>query len=310
MATRVTKRKSSRRRGSRRVLNANKAAANGDDDNLEFSAAVNPEDTNNRDHKSSIPDVPAPKQTQDKLVERINALPLTEFIEHYIPQRARDFTISLPCAASNAETGGMDAETYSLDIQSSSSISKPDLEACFSLIRLTSSDAYKRSSMGWSPAKKKREMKLLDMRYLLLVRGDANGQCASAGSSLDANKPGQSEDGNNNKREIGGFLSFMVTYEDDIEVLYCYEIHLAPALQNRGLGKLMLGFFEDTGCSIGLKKGMLTVYKANEAAIRFYQRLGYEEDEYSPRPMKLRNGNVRDFDYMILSKELKETRDV
>ncbi|KAF6234827.1 hypothetical protein HO173_007047 [Letharia columbiana] len=58
------------------------------------------------------------------------------------------------------------------------------------------------------------------------------------------------------------------------------------------------------GRKAGVEKAMLTVFKRNKAAMQFYERLGYEEDEYSPRPKKLRNGVVKELDYLILSKSL------
>ena len=36
--------------------------------------------------------------------------------------------------------------------------------------------------------------------------------------------------------------------------------------------------------------------------MRFYERLGYEKDEFSPEPRVLRNGTVVEIDYVILSK--------
>ena len=63
-----------------------------------------------------------------------------------------------------------------------------------------------------------------------------------------------------------------------------------------------MSLFEDTGRRIGLEKGMLTVFKANTAALAFYERLGYGVDEFSPEPRELRNGTVKEPDYLILSK--------
>ena len=128
------------------------------------------------------------------------------------------------------------------------------------------------------------------MRYILLV--------------CNAQKQSGPAEGKS-KRGIGGFLSFMVTYEDGVEVLYCYELHMAPVLQRMGLGKQLIGLYEEIGRNVGLGKGMLTVFKSNQTALRFYGKLGYDEDEFSPRPMRLRNGHMKDFDYMILSKDLK-----
>lgn len=61
---------------------------------------------------------------------------------------------------------------------------------------------------------------------------------------------------------------------------------------------------EDIGRRVGLEKTMLTVFKSNTKAVRFYKRCGFEIDEYSPQPRKLRNGTVKEPDYLILSKML------
>lgn len=126
-------------------------------------------------------------------------------------------------------------------------------------------------------------MKLPDMKYLI-VRDTADEPTG---------------------REVSGFLSFMVTYEDGKEVVYCYEIHLSPTARGRGIGKLLMGRMESVGRAVGLEKAMLTVFKSNGIAVRFYERLGYGVDEYSPGPRRLRNGTVKEPDYLILSKGLQ-----
>lgn len=109
-----------------------------------------------------------------------------------------------------------------------------------------------------------------------------------------------SEDG-----RILGFLSFMVTYEDGKEVIYCYEIHLSSMARGKGLGVLLMGQMEGIGKLIGLEKAMLTVFKSNKGAREFYKKGGYEVDENSPPARTLRNGTVKEYDYEILSKVLK-----
>lgn len=79
-----------------------------------------------------------------------------------------------------------------------------EFESCFKLVELTSSADYKKSKNGWKPRSKKKEMMLLDLKYLLVK--DSQG-------------------------EVHGFCSFMPTIEDGYAVLYCYEIHLNPSLQ-------------------------------------------------------------------------------
>jgi len=97
----------------------------------------------------------------------------------------------------------------------------------------------------------------------------------------------------------------MVTYEDGYEVIYCYEIHLSPHLQGCGIGKHLMGIMEEVGKKVLLEKAMLTVFLENGGALKFYERVGYEEDDYSPQPRKLRNGVIKKPDYVILSKSLK-----
>lgn len=186
-------------------------------------------------------------------------------------------------------------EEYRVEMYTAASLPKPYFDACFQLLQSTSAEAYKKSCNGWSPAKKKTEMRLPDMRYMVLVRQKGELERRDDTIGLVENS------------RFGGFLSFMVTYEDHVPVLYCYEIHLAPRLQHQGLGKQLMRIYEDIGRKIGLDKAMLTVYKSNHSGMRFYERLGFVEDEFSPKPMKLRNGHVKDFDYMILSKCLKYT---
>lgn len=148
-------------------------------------------------------------------------------------------------------------------------------------------------------------MKLPDMKYLILRHGRTNPEEAGAERRQnDADNRDQS-DGSLGSESVLGFLSFMVTYEDGKEVIYCYEIHLLPTARGRKLGKLLMGHMEQIGRLVGLEKAMLTVFKSNETARRFYNVLGYSVDEYSPEPRRLRNGTIKDVDYVILSKFLK-----
>ena len=43
-----------------------------------------------------------------------------------------------------------------------------ELDACFDLVEKTSGDDYRSSSVGWHPAAKKKEMRLPDLRYILV----------------------------------------------------------------------------------------------------------------------------------------------
>ena len=92
---------------------------------------------------------------------------------------------------------------FSIALQSAKALSELEFESCFRLIEHTSSEDYKNSKDGWKPKAKKKEMKLLDLKYFLIKDGTM----------------------------VVGFVSFMPTYEDGYPVIYCYEIHLSSALQ-------------------------------------------------------------------------------
>ncbi|KAH8816404.1 hypothetical protein F5884DRAFT_818472 [Xylogone sp. PMI_703] len=135
---------------------------------------------------------------------------------------------------------------FELVLKRAKAMSDSDFEACFKLVEQTSSEDYRKSEKGWKPNAKRKEMKLLDLKYILVKR-----------------------DG-----QVKGFVSLMPTYEDDYPVIYCYEIHLSTELQG------------------------------NQKALRFYQKLGYSKDEFSPAPRILRNGTVVEPDYIILSRKI------
>ncbi|MCJ1482967.1 hypothetical protein MMC06_003133 [Schaereria dolodes] len=201
-------------------------------------------------------------------IEATNALALGDFEARYLPDENLRWKngVSQP---------GL---SRSIKFESSATIPPADLMACFDLLVATSASAYATSSIGWSPASKRKEMRLPDLRYLLV-------------KSVET-------------AQVQGFLSFMLTYEDGHETVYCYEIHLESALQGLGLGRHLIGIMEEIGRSVGVEKAMLTVFLKNEAALRFYEGLEYVEDGYSPRVRKLRNNVVKKPDYIILSKPL------
>ena len=246
---------------------------------------------------------------------------IEDFISRYVPQPTsiiQSSGIQSPNEDKStlpAESSQQDAirDTH-LDVYSAATISDADLEACLDLVELTSGEAYAASGIGWSRPKKFKEMKLPDMKYLV-VRG-AGRTSNEPPRAEEADKPDASRGSNNSNDAntnangvespgVFGFLSFMVTYEDGKEIIYCYEIHLAPAARGRGLGIMLMNRMEEIGRLVGLEKAMLTVFKSNAIARRFYERGGYEVDEYSPQPRKLRNGTIKEFDYLILSKPLR-----
>ena len=205
-------------------------------------------------------------------IDEANCLTLREFCQKFLPELMKEFVVDLNATLK---------EGYQIQFTTACDINDKDLKACFNLIEMTSKEDYKSSSIGWSPTKKRAEMKLLDMKYLLLTTKEAS-----------------------NDYDIEGFLSFMLTYEDAIPVVYCYEVHLERRLQGRGVGSKLMSMMEGVGRQAGMKKSMLTVFVRNAEVRAWYERRGYKIDEFSPGPMRLRGGKVKEPDYVILSKPL------
>lgn len=198
---------------------------------------------------------------------------------------------------------------YTLGLVGAGDLESQDLDACFNLIDQTSGEDYRKSSVGWHPAAKKKEMRSPDLRYILVKDSDG---------------------------AISGFTSMMPTFENGEPVVYCYEIHLKPELQglvnvNRngtlalsdtriradhcldvlartGLGKRLMGYLVEAAESMpSVQKVMLTCFVCNDKARMFYEKLGFGVDEFSPRERKLRGGKTVIPDHIIMSRRTRTT---
>lgn len=191
-------------------------------------------------------------------VERANLHDGTTFERLFLPQ---------PLAVLN--------EGYGISFHPGPDLSANDLDDCFCLIETTSKSDYAASSIGWKPRAKRREMRLPEMKYLLLRWLD----------------------------ELVAFASFMLTFEDGFEVVYCYEIHITAAQRGHGLGRMLMDIVHHVGERAGMSKAMLTVFASNRAALSFYKSLGYSLDASSPKPQVTRGGSKQSH-YVILSRAL------
>jgi GNAT superfamily N-acetyltransferase len=201
------------------------------------------------------------------LLRAANSLKERQFAEKYLHS---DRTITA--------TKDEQYTTYPYTFHTSSNLLPEDLQACFDLIEETSSADYKTASQGWHPHEKLIEMMDTDMRYILV-------QC---------------------EEELMAFTSFMLCEEEDVPVVYVYEIHLSSKLRGSGVGKALMHIVEDVGRKVGVEMSMLTVFTANAHAEEFYRRLGYTEDASSPQARKLRGGKVKRPEYLIMSKTLRD----
>ena len=187
--------------------------------------------------------------------------------------------------------------------------------------------------MKWRPDHKREEMRSPGLRYIV-VREAVSAEAPTGDGGVDAEpleEGDREENGTETQKEVDGdadeaghddaqstttttssassptipaFTSLMPVYEEGEPVVYCYEIHLSPALQGSGLGRLLLGFQSIVAHNIGppVSKVMLTCFLSNARALRFYERQGFETDPLAPTTRRLRGGKVFVPDYTILSK--------
>ncbi|KIW82791.1 hypothetical protein Z517_02034 [Fonsecaea pedrosoi CBS 271.37] len=225
--------------------------------------------TDSRDPKPQISRSKSQRRAmaEGKLVETVNALTGTDFFAKYAP---RELLTELGGCQPGVELSRLEVDAANLPSRW--------LDACLKLVEETSAQDYQNSEVNWSLSKKRREMRLPDLKYIVLIHGTSG---------------------------LAGFISFMITYEDGYEVLYIYEIHFTPEWQCKGLGKKLMKIAEIVGQNVGITKIMLTVFRANRRAVAWYTQLGYEEDDFSPSPRRLRNGTVKEPSHIILSKPVK-----
>ena len=133
---------------------------------------------------------------------------------------------------------------------------------------------------SWSDRRKKAELRHGKARFLVAIAAE---QSAMVGGHI---------------RHPIGFIHMRYEIERDKPVLYIYEFQVEPDYQGLGLGQSMLTWVEALARHLNLRSLMLTVFKANVAAFRFYQKAGFTLDQDSPGLVDVEGSHG----YEILSK--------
>ncbi|MQL75714.1 hypothetical protein Taro_008093 [Colocasia esculenta] len=82
---------------------------------------------------------------------------------------------------------------------------------------------------------------------------------------------------------VVGFVHYRFIVEEDIPVVYVYELQLESSVQGKGLGKFLMQLIELIALKNHMEAVMLTVQKANELAMNFYMsKLRYVISSISP----------------------------
>jgi len=101
--------------------------------------------------------------------------------------------------------------------------------------------------------------------------------------------------------EPAAFVHLRFVFEENVEVLYVYELQIAEMAQRKGVGKFMMQICELVGRKNNMKGVMLTSFKNNPSANAFYlEKLKYVIDPISPSYV---NPLAKDeYSYEIISK--------
>merc|ERR1712150_416695 len=119
---------------------------------------------------------------------------------------------------------------------------------------------YEESDWGWKESSKREEM-FDDRAWYLMARSNST------------EDPGK----------LIAFAHFRFDMDYDDEVLYVYEIQLEDSEKKKGLGKFMMQVLEIMAFKADMRKIMLTCFKHNPAAQKFFKTaLKYEIDETCP----------------------------
>lgn len=88
------------------------------------------------------------------------------------------------------------------------------------------------------------------------------------------------------KDKVAAFVTFRFEWDDEDEpeypVLFLYEIQVSEDHRGKQLGSILLSYLKTISSTLGLAKILLTCFKANIAALRFYERNGFGIDANSP----------------------------
>ncbi|GER45524.1 N-acetyltransferase [Striga asiatica] len=79
---------------------------------------------------------------------------------------------------------------------------------------------------------------------------------------------------------IVGFVHYRFILEEEVPVVYVYELQLEAHIQGKGLGKFLMQLIEFIACENRMGAVVLTVQRANLAAMDFYiRKLGWDKRE-------------------------------
>jgi len=164
----------------------------------------------------------------------------------------------------------------SVTCHSVSALDTPTMDWIFDLTKRNMETLYETSDWGWKD-KEKREELTEDPAWYLLCKDHSGNNVA--------------------------FVHFRFDMEDDVEVLYLYEIQMEKHVRRRGLGRFLVTVLTLMAKKYEMEKVLCTVFQHNHDSMTFFKETcRFEVDETSPDSMADLDEPVC---YQILCKRVK-----
>ncbi|XP_059300098.1 uncharacterized protein LOC132052533 isoform X2 [Lycium ferocissimum] len=186
-----------------------------------------------------------------------------------------------------------------LDSGCGDSLSSPVKQYIQSLLKVNMEASY---GTEWPEEErvKRREMVSSEARYIFVY------EISNVDTDImfKLSRKGRSNaDGVDDKGRLVAFVHHRFTIEEEIPVLYVYELQLEHRVQGKGLGKFLMVLIELIAQKNKMRAVMLTVQKANMIAMNFYRnKQRYRISTMSPSQMGLQTNYeilCKTFDYEV-----------
>ncbi|GAA5848433.1 hypothetical protein JCM5353_000241 [Sporobolomyces roseus] len=187
--------------------------------------------------------------------------------------------IEIPFAEKTAQVDLYNTKTLPVEVR----------EWIWELFETNMKTFYEQSSDGWDPAEKRKELFHSESRFVVL-----------RSSSLDTNNDKAPTAPKLLGYSIFRFDTEETASEDEDElcdVVYCYELQVEAGCKGMGVGRSVMDTLNRIGKEMKMDKTMLTVFKANASAVKFYRKIGFTLDEMDPSHF-----DGEEVDYEIMSK--------
>ncbi|XP_049412057.1 LOW QUALITY PROTEIN: uncharacterized protein LOC125875041 [Solanum stenotomum] len=246
---------------------------------VEKSAESNKKSKNNRDKKMTRKEIlEKKKKVQDIIKAAVSQKdPFSSFpiFRHY---KKKDLSVYLDSGCGD-------------------SLSSPVKQYIQNLLKVNMEASY---GTEWPVEEKvkRREMVSSEARYIFVYEISN----VDANITLKLSKKGRcNADGMDDKGHLVAFVHYRFTIEEEIPVLYVYELQLEHRVQGKGLGKFLMVLIELIAQKGKMSAVVLTVQKANMIAMNFYRnKLRYLISTMSPSQMGLQTTYellCKSFDY-------------